>query len=206
MIKAENGAVCGEVRLVICFTHGITLASIKNLPLITETDLSAALKYVNEEDQILHIVSAYLKRKYVQNWQVDEYGKPISKDKHFNVSHCKGAVAIVLAEFEVGVDIENVREVETSLIDYVSSESEREKVTCGEEFFRLWTAKESLSKAQGRGITNRIKDIPAMPYDGEKVYRGEKYYSRQIAIDGFIISVTQKDMPFKIDKKEEQIL
>ena len=80
---------------------------------------------------------------------VNEYGKPVAEGIFFNVSHCAGAVTLVLADKDVGVDIENVRQTGPALIDYVSCKNEKQAIKSGKDFFKVWTAKESLVKAEG---------------------------------------------------------
>jgi 4'-phosphopantetheinyl transferase len=80
----------------------------------------------------------------------------------FNVSHSREQVAIVVArDLEVGVDIEWMRPgrefdrlavrvfSERERVDYSSQSDERRP----EAFYRLWCAKEAVSKAWGLGMT-----------------------------------------------------
>ena len=87
-------------------------------------------------------------------------GKPALADcpgLFFNVSHCARAVALVLHDGEVGVDIECRRKVSPALIRKVCCEEEQQEIAQSPDptlaFLRLWTCKESLVKQTGTGLT-----------------------------------------------------
>ena len=184
------------VRLILFFTEGLTYSEAEIRLKTDQKDLISARRYVNEKDKLLHLVSAYLKKKYVGLWTVNEFGKPISERVCFNVSHCNGAVALVLSDKDVGVDIENVRPVSGDLVRYVSDTNEIPYVKNDKDFFRLWTAKESLSKAHGKGLNKEVKTIPSFPFEGVKTYLGEKYCARQLEEGDYVITVTRKGEEF----------
>lgn len=117
-------------------------------------------------------------------WGYNEHGKPYLKDKDifFNISHCKTAVAVIVADAEVGIDIEEMRYRE-SLEKYVLSEEEIAELNKGEElkeesFTRIWTKKEAVFKYYGTGITHDIKNV--LKCCDVNIYSkriGEKYVS-----------------------------
>ena len=177
-------------QIKIAYVDAADFDTLKELPFIKAEDVSVAEQYVNKSDKALRLVSAYLKRKYVGEWSASESGKPISPDKYFNVSHCKGAVAIAVSDREVGIDIENIRSVEKKLKEYVANTAEIDVISTDEDFFRVWTAKESLVKAAGSGLDRKPKEIPALPLEGVKIYGEKVYFSRQTLISGMVLSVT----------------
>ena len=80
---------------------------------------------------------------------------PIGGD--FNISHSAGVVACAFCEDgRIGIDLERVRP--TSVADFhgVFHEHERQRIaSCPDaaaEFYRIWTFKEAVVKADGRGI------------------------------------------------------
>ena len=85
-----------------------------------------------------------------------ENGKPVivgHEDIHFNMSHCKYAVACAVSNEPVGIDVERIMEkVNDDLAKYVLSDEELKDLT-PLKFTRLWTMKESVVKLTGRGIT-----------------------------------------------------
>lgn len=83
---------------------------------------------------------------------------------HFNLSHCRKAVACVVADCEVGIDVECLGRYGESLARHVCNEEELALIAaCKEgadvEFARLWTQKEAVAKFTGRGIDDGFKDI-----------------------------------------------
>ncbi len=80
---------------------------------------------------------------------------------------------------------------------YISSDREFEYIKDDGTFFEIWTAKESLFKACGTGVSVRAAKIPALPVEGVKSFNGEKFFSRCVRVGGYVISITRKgDKPF----------
>lgn len=115
----------------------------------------------------------------------NEHGKPFLKNYpgwHFNLSHCKTAVCCILSREEIGIDIEEIGEYKERLAEYICNEEElnrlKESDNKAEDFYRLWTRKESVFKMLGSGITNEIKDILCKTgYDLESYRIGNKWIS-----------------------------
>lgn len=143
----------------------------------------------NPSVQKERIASAYLKKTLIGDYQIDEKGKPNAKGVHFNVSHSKGHVVLVQAPCPVGIDIEEVREVKQDLIDFVCSPEEKTYIDSEEKFFEVWTNKEAILKAKGIGLRNDLKDVPALPIDGQKQYDGKNYVTKTIVFRDAVITV-----------------
>lgn len=87
---------------------------------------------------------------------------PLHPTLHFNMSHCRQAVAVALGEQPVGVDIEVRGRYRETLAEYICSESELHQLAsasdCEERdalFTRLWTQKEATAKLLGCGLSGR---------------------------------------------------
>jgi len=91
----------------------------------------------------------------------EQFGKPVLRGREieFNASHSGDLVALAFAkETAVGVDVERRRKLTDTLAlarRYFSAEEvavvER-AADSGEAFFAIWTAKEAIVKASGKGI------------------------------------------------------
>lgn len=91
----------------------------------------------------------------------EEFGKPVLRGRaiEFNASHSGDLAAVAFAkETAVGVDVERRRELTDTLAlarRYFSAEEvaivER-AADMGDAFFAIWTAKEAIVKASGKGI------------------------------------------------------
>lgn len=134
-----------------------------------------ALRYRREEDQRL-CLSAYLllqralREEYglseVPPFCIGEHGKPALEgypDIHFNLSHCREAVACVVSTHPVGIDIEMVDSYDEALLPTTMNEKEQQMILESPHpestFIRFWTMKESLLKLTGEGITDNLPSV-----------------------------------------------
>lgn len=93
-----------------------------------------------------------------------EHGKPVlvgHPDIHFNLSHCREAVACVVSRHPVGIDVESVSHYKESVARYTMNDEELAMIEAAERpeaaFIRLWTMKEARLKLTGEGITDDLK-------------------------------------------------
>ena len=84
------------IEVKLARVSGLSLEKAKKLPSLRAEDLARADRYLRDTDKVLHLVSAYFKRKYVGEWTATESGKPVSKNVFFSVSHTDGAALLVL--------------------------------------------------------------------------------------------------------------
>ncbi|MCQ2287203.1 MAG: 4'-phosphopantetheinyl transferase superfamily protein [Bacteroidales bacterium] len=96
----------------------------------------------------------------------NELGKPSLANYpsvHFNMSHCKRAVAVAIHNAPVGIDVECDRRISPELIRRVCNENEISAVNgaadSAMEFVRLWTRKEALLKCMGCGIRDDLRYV-----------------------------------------------
>ena len=125
------------------------------------------LKYVRWEDRqscILGklLLSYGLKKlgtsKNISDVLISKTGKPyIANGSYFNISHSGKYVVCIISEYtEVGIDIEEIRE--TNIEDFHSVFTENEWLLIKRrkdqlsQFYELWTKKEAVIKADGRGL------------------------------------------------------
>jgi len=99
-------------------------------------------------------------------FEYGEHGKPTiigHEDIHFNLSHCKTAVACAISDAPIGIDIESIRPVKESVIRYSMSDDEAKQIFESAnpdiEFTKLWTKKESVLKLTGEGINDNMKSV-----------------------------------------------
>jgi 4'-phosphopantetheinyl transferase len=91
--------------------------------------------------------------------QYSDHGRPfLFNAPDFNISHSAHRVACIIATHgRVGIDLEEIRQLDiTDLKSQFAPEewqSIQEAKLPLETFYRYWTAKESLSKADGRGLS-----------------------------------------------------
>ena len=140
-------------------------------------------RYITSHGVLRYILSYYTKQfpqdiEFIHN----EYGKPFLKNHNiqFNMSHSHDVVSYITAlNYRVGIDVElhnNTLDIQefSDLVftpkeyDFFTSLGTREKL---EFFFNLWTKKESLIKACGKGLSYPLNTIKAMTIlAGEKIF------------------------------------
>ncbi len=113
-----------------------------------------------------------LKKRYgieqVPKIEKGKYGKPYLYDYpqiYFNISHCNGAAVCIIAEYEIGIDIEGKRRVTQALVQKALTEREKKDFSCYQAedvemgFLQYWTLKESFIKAIGRGLSFPLCEV-----------------------------------------------
>ena len=146
------------------------------LPLLDPSRREEALRYRSRSLQVQCSAAwLLLKRAIKEVFDINEmpaivtgeHGKPYFidfPDIHFNLSHCREAVACAVSNRPVGIDIESVRTpLNQSVARYVLTDDELEAVNNAAipelEFIRYWTLKESIVKLTGKGIADDVKTV-----------------------------------------------
>jgi 4'-phosphopantetheinyl transferase len=105
------------------------------------------------------------------NFVFNEHDKPFMQNAlgecieevYFNISHCKNAIAVVLSDRPVGIDVESFRHAEEPLLKRTMNPEEQEEVRNAadpaEAFTRLWTRKEAVLKLRGTGLVDNLHDV-----------------------------------------------
>ncbi len=122
-------------------------------------------RYRLEKDRYLCFISFVLLRYglYVEHGKMDMPTIDVSKkprlidlDVCFNISHCNSAVACVIDEGEVGIDIQDYNETVFDIRSMFLSKQEESILNCdvfsNGELTRIWTMKEAYGKFYGHGL------------------------------------------------------
>lgn len=96
------------------------------------------------------------------------HGKPIllqpSDAWHFNISHSAQWVAIAMAPYPVGVDIErHSGAAAPDLLESCFTAAERSRITSEADFYQAWCAKEAALKAAGCGFSIAPTELELVP-------------------------------------------
>jgi 4'-phosphopantetheinyl transferase len=101
----------------------------------------------------------YSRKEIITN----NFGKPVFRNKkkyYFNFSHSDKHGAIVLGENPVGVDVEEIENINMKTkIVFLSDQELSSKHGTKLSLCKLWTAKESYCKATGYGLNIPLKEI-----------------------------------------------
>ena len=107
------------------------------------------------------------------NFVYNEHDKPFMQNAlgeriegvDFSISHCKNAIAVVLSDRPVGVDVECFRHAEEALLRRTMNPEEQADVCAAidpaEAFTRLWTRKEAVLKLRGTGLVDNLHEVLA---------------------------------------------
>ena len=134
----------------------------------------------------------------------NDYGKPYIKgamDVFFNLSHSGDKAIAVISDAEVGIDIQKISHFKENLIERVFTGSEIEQVGQIEGdrdicFTALWTAKESIMKYYGKGLSMdplkiniQIKSIDNLDTEG-----GLRLFRKEL--DGYQVTICTSETDF----------
>lgn len=143
------------------------------LPFLPEERRIRALRYRRKIDRdncvITYLMLCYGLRECfgIKSFAMayGEYGKPYLPDYpdvHFNISHCDKGCAVVVSDFPVGVDIQDVHPFSWAVANRVCSEQELSKLEKSRDrgilFTEMWVIKECLGKTAGMGIYKGMRE------------------------------------------------
>ena len=123
------------------------------------------------------------------------WGKPEAPScaQRFNLSHSGAYIVLAVSDAEVGVDVERVQERRLRVAGRVLLPEEREWMEHNpiERFFRLWTLKESVMKAVGKGLALPPSGFSVLPLTRGEPIRTEAgtLFGRSTPLDGYWLSV-----------------
>jgi len=167
------------------------------LPLVDDQRRNEALRYKHLFGQFACLKSwlmlkELLKPLGIKDLKMDynEHGKPYlthHPEVHFNLSHCKNGIAVVVCDQPVGIDIESYRQVSDSLLKYTMNEEELRIIHESDDpirtFTEYWTKKEAVFKLRGTGITHDLHGLLQGDEQVETFVNPEKQYAFSVATD-----------------------
>ena len=166
------------------------------LPLVDEQRREKALRYKFLFGQFACLKSWMILKELLETLGINdlemshnEHGKPFlahHPDVHFNLSHCKNGIAVVVDNAPVGIDIESFRHADDSLMRYTMNDEELAAIHAADDptaaFIALWTQKEAVLKLRGTGISTDLHHVlDGMGYRLETHICPEKSYAWSVA-------------------------
>lgn len=117
----------------------------------------------------------------------NEYDKPyLENDIDFNISHSgKYVLCAIGRNLKLGVDIEGIKEIDFSDFKKVMTHDQWHDINRSDDptktFFKYWTIKESIIKADSRGLSVPLLNIHV---DGNSVHLdGKTWYLYDLKVD-----------------------
>jgi len=150
---------------------------------LSKDELDRANRYAVESDKLefvetrtnLRLLLAYYLKSSPQSFKFvyNEYGKPAIENKalNFNISHSKNLAVYIFSENrEVGIDLEYIRPIKNmdKLMKRFFSKAESQIVKERGEigFLEIWTKKEALVKAKGKGVWQAMSGSSSLELEG----------------------------------------
>ncbi len=168
LIKKEvflNGTILGVWRIEESAEYFLGIMD------ITEASLAKIAK-MNERRKIEWLAARHLLQQLLGEdvfCYSNEFGKPILKnsDQHLSISHSRGLVTVIVSNFSVGIDIQEIapkiERVAPKFMRKVETESLNQPQKL-EHLHIYWGAKEALYKAYGKKELDFRKHILVEPF------------------------------------------
>jgi 4'-phosphopantetheinyl transferase len=132
--------------------------------------------FKQKKDRTLHFLSKWMLHQFIQKEgfadniiqkiSYDRFQKPFLSNfpYHFSFSHSGDiAVLAISPTAKIGIDIEQIPSNQLKVVPDIFSEQEKEKMLKNNNitnyFFHVWTAKESIIKALGKGFDLNFKEM-----------------------------------------------
>ena len=134
-----------------------------------------------------------------------ENDKPKIEGICFNLSHSHDMVVCAISEKEVGCDVEKIKKVKGKIAEHFFTKNEAAYLQAlGEEerqneFFRIWTLKESYLKMTGEGMKLALNQFEFVFGEGVKVLRNGEIcncFIKEYTLPGYKLSVCAEEAEF----------
>lgn len=170
------------------------------------------LRYTKEESRRQGLASSLLLQHVLQlygkSFQDIRYGqnkKPEVEGLHFNISHSHEIVVCAVSDLPVGCDVEKIGEMREKIVSHFFTSKEimylnqYEGIEKENEFYRLWTMKESYMKMTGEGMKLSLKRIEFILPEPVKVYRDGQIsncFIKEYEVSGYKLTVCGMEQIF----------
>lgn len=125
----------------------------------------------------------------------NEWGKPFIKNMphyNFNISHSGNWVVCAIDKYQVGIDIEQIIPIQSaeifSIAEQYFSPKENDFLKYDphgivNNFYTIWTAKESFIKAIGKGLSYPLNIFSVIPNNTFLKFQNNLFITKQIPCD-----------------------
>lgn len=130
----------------------------------------------------------------------DDHGVPLPFDGHYwSLTHKPKYVGAVISLQKTGIDIEEVRTISSPMFQRVAGDREWRLGGSRSEmlFFRFWTAKEAVLKAEGVGMAGLSNCVVKQLWDRQHLeiaYQDKRYLIEQVYFNGHIAAVVKNKL------------
>lgn len=190
--------------------------------LLNEDELANILRIRSEKSRLRSLLGRYLLRYALQErngrdkcleadrrlfFRYGEQGKPYLADHpdiHFNISHSGDYAACAVADYEIGMDLQQKKNYHENIAARFFADEEKKMLAAclagqlnkeqqAELFFELWSIKESYVKLTGRGLSQGLDTFAVQLAQNTIIdYRSgiTAYFSARILLQEYYLAVS----------------
>ena len=180
---------------------------------LPDARVQKTLRYRQLKDRKQSFGAGLLLKKCLEEYHINiedirygKHGKPEIEGIYFNLSHSHDMVVLAVSNRPIGCDIEKVGKIRDGIAKHYFTDNEVRYLEQydgdkkREEFYHLWTMKESYMKMTGEGSSLSLKSFEFEIRDNVKVYRDGNLcdcYIKEYEIPGYKLTVCSEEYDFK---------
>ena len=168
------------------------------------------LVYKDKKEQQLRICGKLMLQQLMHDFNVkqdlndikyDSFNKPfLNGNFHFSTAHSEDfVVCVASAKNSVGIDVEKIKSIDVLLLKEIFTSEEWRILELKNYdlnyFYFLWTRKEAVLKAIGKGIFGEMRNVDVLK--DEIKYEAQIYYINEISFNAaykIAIALTNKEI------------
>lgn len=171
--------------------------------LLSAEELKKSERFAREQDQHSFLASSVMKKilcgYYLGcepesvGFEVDKFNKPKIRNQeniHFNTSHSGEWLVFAFSGNPCGIDVERINRdfdyksvLEMSFhpdeIDFIEK-----SIQPINQFFKIWTIKESILKAEGTGLMDNLNELNTLQDFAKLPSNTDPWYTKSLLIEG----------------------
>ncbi|MCH6234726.1 4'-phosphopantetheinyl transferase family protein [Cognataquiflexum rubidum] len=171
--------------------------------LLTGEELKKSERFVREQDKHSFLASSVMKKilcgyylgckPQSVEFELNEFNKPKIRNQekiHFNTSHSGDWLVFAFSGNPCGIDVERINPdfdfhsiLEMSFhpveVDFI--QKSKEPIN---QFFKIWTIKESILKAEGTGMMDNLNELNTLQDFAKLPSNTDTWYTKSLLIEG----------------------
>ncbi len=145
----------------------------------------------------------------LQDLHYNEHNCPLwITEIHFNIAHSQNIVACAFSKTAaIGLDVERIRKINLNDFEYILNDLDHQNIKKSQKvyqaFFKIWTIKEAITKAIGKGLAIDVQQIYI--FDEFAELEGQKWYYQSLNLaEGFAAHIVSDKVFSQLEIKELQ--
>lgn len=184
-----------------------------NLSLLPEYRIEKINRLVNDKNKLTSACAGFLIKKYFGDSEIKlgEYGKPYADNgKKFSISHSGDYVIIAISDYEIGCDIELMRDLDYERLGKIVFHKNELKMLSEAEdkkncFYKIWTAKEAFIKCLGEGFAFKTSSLDLSGFPKKLEYKNREFFFKDYMLGSYRIMLCGEENSFPDKISETKI-